>query len=147
LKDIEQEITPDFEILSSGDEVVRLVKPPITKLQLVRYAGASGDFNPLHTDDDTAREAGFQGVVAHGMLMMAFLAEAVTTWVPRKSFRRIKVRFKGVTKPGDVVTVIGRVSEKQVVEGQGLVICSIEAVDQNRDVKAVGTFEVTLPPS
>ena len=147
MKDIEQEITPDFEILSSGDEVVRLVKPPITKLQLVRYAGASGDFNPLHTDDDTAREAGFQGVVAHGMLMMAFLAEAVTTWVPRKSFRRIKVRFKGVTKPGDVVTVIGRVSEKQVVEGQGLVICSIEAVDQNRDVKAVGTFEVTLPPS
>ena len=146
MKDIEQEITPDFEILSSGDEVVRLVKPPITKLQLVRYAGASGDFNPLHTDDDTAREAGFQGVVAHGMLMMAFLAEAVTTWVPRKSFRRIKVRFKGVTKPGDVVTVIGRVSEKQVVEGQGLVICSIEAVDQNRDVKAVGTFEVTLPP-
>jgi acyl dehydratase len=146
LKDIEPAIMPDFRILSGGDEVVRLVKPPITKLQLVRYAGASGDFNPLHTDDEAGREAGFQGVVAHGMLMMAFIAEAVTTWVPRQSFRRIKVRFKGVTRPGDVVTVIGRVSEKQVVEGLGLVICSIEAVDQNRDVKAVGTFEITLPP-
>lgn len=146
MKDIEPAIMPDFRILSGGDEVVRLVKPPITKLQLVRYAGASGDFNPLHTDDEAGREAGFQGVVAHGMLMMAFIAEAVTTWVPRKGFKRIKVRFKGVTRPGDVVTVIGRVSEKQVVEGQGLVICSIEAVDQNRDVKAVGTFEITLPP-
>ena len=145
MKDIERAIVPSFNTLSSGDEVVRLVKQPITKLQLVRYAGASGDFNPLHTDDEAGREAGFQGVVAHGMLIMAFLAEAVTTWVPRPSFKRIKIRFKGVTLPGDVVTVVGRVSEKRVLEGQGLVTCSIEAMDQNRDVKAVGTFEVTLP--
>jgi acyl dehydratase len=145
LKDIQKPAAPDFQSLSAGDKVFHLVKPPVTKLQLVRYAGASGDFNPLHTDDEAAREAGFPGVVAHGMLVMAFLAEAVTTWVPRTSFKRIKVRFKGVTRPGDVVTVVGRVREKSVVGGQARVICSIEAVDQNRDVKAVGTFEVVLP--
>jgi acyl dehydratase len=79
------------------------------------------------------------------MLILAFVAEAVTTWVPRKCFKRMKVRLKGVTRPGDVVTVIGRVSEKQVLGEQGVVLCRIEAVDQNRDVKAVGTFEVVLP--
>lgn len=145
MKDLGQGTMPVFENLSPGDEVVRLVKAPITKVQLVRYAGASGDFNPLHTDDEAAREAGFHGVVAHGMLVMAFLAEAVTAWVPRTSFKRIKVRFKGVTRPGDVVTVVGRVKEKQVVEGQRWVTCTIEAVDQKRDVKATGTFDVTLP--
>jgi len=145
LKDLEQGIMPVFKDLLPGQEVVRLVKAPITKLQLVRYAGASGDFNPLHTDDEAAREAGFPGVVAHGMLIMGFLAEAVTAWVPRKSFKRIKVRFKGVSRPGDAITVIGRVSEKRVAEGEGWVICSIEAMDQIRDVKAVGTFEVVLP--
>lgn len=136
---------PSFTSITVGDEVVRLVKPPVTKLQLVRYAGASGDFNPLHTDDEAARQAGFEGVVAHGMLVMAFMAEAVTTWVPRACFTSIKVRFKGVTRPGEIITVRGRVSEKRAVDSEGLVVCTLEAADQNGDTKAAGTFTVALP--
>jgi len=136
---------PSFASISVGDEVVRLVKPPVTKLQLVRYAGASGDFNPLHTDDESARQAGFEGVVAHGMLVMAFMAEAVTTWVPKTHFTSIQVRFKGVTRPGDIITVKGRVSEKRARDSEGLVICTMEAADQKGDTKAAGTFKVTLP--
>lgn len=145
MKNLEQQTMPVFEDLSPGDEVLRIVKAPITKVQLVRYAGASGDFNPLHTDDEAARHAGFPGVVAHGMLIMAFLAEAVTTWLPRKLFKSIKVRFKGVTRPGDAITVIGRVREKRVVDREGRVVCDIEAMDQRKDVKAAGTFEIVLP--
>lgn len=145
MKETKRSSVPSFASVAVGDEVIRLVKPPVTKLQLVRYAGASGDFNPLHTDDETARHAGFEGVVAHGMLVMAFMAEAVTTWVPKACFTSIKVRFKGVTRPGEIITVRGRVSEKRAGENEGLVACTLEAADQDGDTKASGTFTVALP--
>jgi acyl dehydratase len=136
---------PDFKSIFPGDEVVRLVKPAVTKIQLVQYAGASGDFNPLHTDDETARQAGFDGVVAHGMLVMAFIAEAVTGWVPSKCFKSVNVRFKGITRPGDVITVTGKVKEKEATPAGGVVSCAVEAASQDGDVKAAGSFQVLLP--
>ena len=145
MKDTKGTVIPDFNSIAAGDEVVRLAKPPVTKVQLVRYAGASGDFNPLHTDDETARQSGFDGVVAHGMLVMAFMTEAVTAWVPRRCFKSVKVRFKGVTRPGDIITVSGRVTEKVTTDAGGVVRCNIEAAGQDGDVKAAGTFEVVLP--
>jgi acyl dehydratase len=131
--------------LNIGDEVVRLTKPPISKEQLVRYAGASGDFNPLHTDDETARKAGFDGVVAHGMLIMGFLTQAATTWMPKRFLKKINVRFKAVTRAGDTITVTMKVTEKQIEENVGRIVCSIEAVDQNKQVKANGTVEMRVP--
>jgi len=70
-----------FEDVKVGDAMPVLVKPPIIKLQHVMYAGASGDFNPLHTDDEFARAVGMKdGVISHGMLVMGFVAQAVTNW-------------------------------------------------------------------
>jgi len=136
---------PVFETLRVGDEVVNLLKPAITKDQLVRYAGASGDFNPLHTDDETAKASGFHGVIAHGMLVMGFLTQAVTTWIPKRLLRQIRVRFRGITRPGDRIVVTARIDEKRIEGSSGIVKCSIEAVDQNKDVKVSGTFEAVFP--
>src|ERR1700694_5319275 len=61
--------------LDRGSVLPDLRKAPITKMQLVKYAGASGDYNLIHTDDETARTVGLEGVIAHGMLSMAFLGE------------------------------------------------------------------------
>ena len=69
-----------FEDVQVGDELPVLVKGPIQQIQLTRYAGASGDFNPIHQDDEFARAAGMGGVFAHGMLSMGFVAQAVTDW-------------------------------------------------------------------
>jgi len=134
-----------FHDLRIGEEVVNLAKSPISKGQLVRYAGASGDFNPLHTDDETARKAGFDGVVAHGMLIMGFLTQAATTWMPKRFLKKINVRFKAVTRAGDTITVTMKVTEKQIQENIGRIVCSIEAVDQNMQVKAGGTVEMHVP--
>ena len=134
-----------FEQLKVGDEVVRLVKPAITKVQLVRYAGASGDFNPLHTDDEAARAAGLDGVVAQGMLLMAFMTEAVTSWVPKSWFKQIKTRFKSISRPGDILTISGFVNEKRIENDQGIVTCEIQVADESCDVKASGTFQVAFP--
>jgi len=131
--------------LMVGDEVGRLTKPPISKVQLVRYAGASGDFNPLHTDDEAARKAGFEGVIAHGMLIMGFFTQAITTWMPQRFLKKINVRFKEATRVGDSITVIARVMEKEITNRLGRMVCSIEAVDQNMQVKASGTVELEVP--
>src|SRR5439155_140570 len=72
-----------FEDVAVGDELPPLVKGPIAQIQLTRYAGASGDFNPIHQDDEFAKAAGMGGVFAHGMLSMGFGAQAVTDWATK----------------------------------------------------------------
>lgn len=136
---------PIFEDIKEGDVVINLMKPPVTKLQLIRYAGASGDFNPLHTDDEVGRAAGFDGVIAHGMLIMGIATQAVTDWIPKRFLKKIKVRFKDATRPGDVIKVTGHVTNKRIEGNKGIVACTLEAADQNHDVKMSGSFEVGLP--
>ena len=71
----------DTVSLNSGQELPPLEKPPVSKTQILRYAGASGDDNLIHTDVETARERGLDGVIAHGMLTMAEAVRVVTDWV------------------------------------------------------------------
>ncbi len=136
---------PIFEKLKEGDQVINFTKPPITREQLVRYAGASGDFNPLHFHDEVGKALGFDGPIAHGMLVMGFVAQAVTLWMPQRSLKKMKVRFKGATHPGDVITVTGWVKDKRIGNNKGVVTCTLEAADQNHDVKIFGSFEAALP--
>lgn len=77
---------------------------PITRTDLVRYAGASGDFNPLHHDPDFAAEAGLPDVMAHGMLSAGLLASALTDWFGPGSVLDYAVRFKSPVWPGDILT-------------------------------------------
>ena len=95
---------------SVGDRVGPLVKPAIDRIQLVRYAGASGDFNPIHVDEEFARAAGYKSVFAHGMLSMGFLGQLLTDAFGPTSVARLQVRFKAITWPGDVVTCHGEVT-------------------------------------
>lgn len=135
----------DFSILAPGDSLPSLVKEPVTKVQLVRYAGASGDFNPIHTDDVTARDAGLSGVIAQGMLIMGFVGQAITTWAPKRYLKRISVRFMNMTFPGDVITVGGTVAEKTSQADGMRIICDAVAKDQKGQVKLSGQFQLLIP--
>jgi len=75
--------------------------PPLTRTDLVRYAGASGDFNPLHHDHAFASAAGLPDVMAHGMLSAGLLASALTSWFGAGSVLRYAVRFLKPVWPGD----------------------------------------------
>ena len=135
----------DFNTLEVGDSLPSLKKEPVTRTQLVRYAGASGDFNPIHTDDEAARNAGLKGVIAHGPLIMGFMGQAIARWVPKRNLKRFKVRFMGMTFPGDVITISATVAEKTKT-GEGIkVICSAVAKDQNDEIKISGQFEAFMP--
>lgn len=95
----------NYESLRDGQQLEPLTKPPVTKVQLVKYAGASGDFNPLHTDDEFARKIGMDGVIAHGMLVMGFLGQYVMEISGDiAELSRFRMRFGAVTKPGDRIT-------------------------------------------
>jgi acyl dehydratase len=134
-----------FEDVQIGDEIPRLMKTPITHLQLVKYAGASGDFNPLHTDPKVGEAIGTGGIIAHGMLIMGFIGQMLSNYVGPQALRKFGVRFKGMTHLGDEITCTGTITEKYEENGEGRIAGEVWAADQKGDVKVTGTFVASLP--
>lgn len=133
------------EEVNAGDTIPALTKEPVTHLQLVRYAGASGDFNPLHTDPKVGEMIGTGGIIAHGMLIMGFVGQLLSDYLGPGVLRKFGVRFKGMTHLGDIITCTGKVTEKYEVDGETRIAGTVQATDQNGDVKVSGTFVAALP--
>ncbi|EFH87800.1 MaoC/PaaZ C-terminal domain-containing protein [Ktedonobacter racemifer] len=134
-----------FEDVQVGDEIPTLTKDSMTLQRLVRYAGASGDFNPLHTDPAVGEAVGTGGIIAHGMLIMGFVGQMLSDYVGPIALRKFNVRFKGMTHLGDTITCSGTVTEKNEVNGEAIIAGKVQAADQNGDIKVSGTFSATLP--
>ena len=134
-----------FEDVQIGDEIPKLVTAPVTHLQLVRYAGASGDFNPLHTDPKIGEMIGVGGIIAHGMLIMGFVGQMLSDYVGPQALKKFGVRFKGMTHLGDEITCTGTITQKYEENGEGRIAGKVQAADQNGDLKVTGTFVAALP--
>ncbi|HYE92431.1 MAG TPA: MaoC/PaaZ C-terminal domain-containing protein [Terriglobales bacterium] len=134
------------EDVTAGQALPQLVKGPIQQIQLTRYAGASGDFNPIHQDDEFAKAAGMGGVFGHGMLTMGFVAQCVTDWAGAGSVRKIGVRFQGLVRLKDVITckgtVVGTSSSK---DGVHLIDVELTAENQKGEKVVTGKATVALP--
>jgi acyl dehydratase len=118
------------------------VAETIERMDLVRYAGASGDFNPIHWNDEVARAVGLPGVIAHGMYSMGVAARMVTAWAgDPAAIKRLKVRFSTMIEPGQTLTVKGEVAE---VDG-GRVLVRFHAEDSKGEkVLSKGEAELEL---
>jgi acyl dehydratase len=145
-----------YKDVNVGTEMPSFTSDPITRTHLVRYAGASGDFNPLHHDNTFTALFGMPNVIAHGMLIMGITGRAITNWIPQKHLKKYKVRFSGMTDPMDLndaanttqratITVKGKVAKKWEEGGDKLIECEIESTDGNGNVKLTGTFVAALP--
>jgi acyl dehydratase len=134
-----------FEDVQAGSEIPQLVTAPVTHLQLVRYAGASGDFNPLHTDPQVGESIGTGGIIAHGMLIMGFVGRMLSDYFGPQPLRKFGVRFKGMTHLNDVITCSGTITRTYEEDGQGYIAGKVQAQDQNGEVKVSGTFTAALP--
>lgn len=130
--------------LEQGAELAPLTKDPITKVQLVKYAGASGDYNLIHTDDETARRAGLDGVIAHGMLSMGFLGDYLARIAGPANIRRLKVRFRQMVRPGDVLTCKGRVKAVYAQDGEPRAVLDLWVENQRGEAVTTGEGEVLL---
>ncbi len=134
-----------YEDVQVGDTIPKLVKSPVSHLQLVRYAGASGDFNPLHTDPKIGELIGVGGIIAHGMLIMGFVGQLLSDYVGPTTLRKFDVRFKGMTRLDDVITCTGTITEKYETDAEACIAGKVQATDQNGEVKVAGTFVAALP--
>ena len=128
-----------------GDELPPLVKGPIQQIQLTRYAGASGDFNPIHQDHEFAKAAGMGDVFAHGMLSMGFVGQCVTDWAGAGAVRKLGVRFAAIVRLKDVITCRGRVLSKSSKDDTHLVEVEIWAENQRGEKVVTGKAVVSLP--
>jgi acyl dehydratase len=133
------------EDVQIGDELPPLVKGPLAQIQLTRYAGASGDFNPIHQDAEFARAAGMGGVFAHGMLSMGFVAQALTDWAGAGTVQRLGVRFAALVRLKDTVTCRGRVLAKTSKDDRHLVDLEVWAENQRGEKVVTGRATLALP--
>ncbi len=97
--------------LQVGSELPALQLPPLSRLTLALYCGASGDHNPIHVDIDFARSAGQPDVFAHGMLSMAWLGRLLTHWVSQPAIRHFGVRFSAITHVGEAIRCTAQATE------------------------------------
>jgi acyl dehydratase len=117
----------------------------LTRSDLVRYAGASGDFNPMHTDEIAATGAGLPSVFGHGMFTMGMLGKALTDYVGVGSLRAYKVRFTKQTWPGETLTARIRVAKKYEEDGERRVDLECEVVNSDGEPKVSGVAVAALP--
>lgn len=134
-----------FQDVNIGDSIPDLVKAPITETQLVMYSGASGDFNPIHSVHSAGEKAGFGGIIAHGQLGMAFLGQLLTDWLGNSALTKMSVNFRGISKPGDVITCRGTITDKYSKEGKDYIDLEIAAKNQRGEVVISGTSTAFLP--
>ena len=134
-----------YQDVTVGDEVTPLVKEPTTR-QLVMWAGAVGDYMPIHYDKDFAQSRGLSGVIVHGQLIGAFLGQLMTDWIGgRGALRKLSCSYKGMNYPGEAVTCKGKVTKKYVQDGEHCVECSLWAENPKGEKTATGMAIVILP--
>jgi acyl dehydratase len=118
--------------IAVGDTYEAVVADDLTRTQIVQYAGASGDYNPLHTDEVFATKvAAYPTVFAHGMLTMGMTGRMVTDWVGDGRLTRFGVRFVRQVWPGDTLTATATVEAVREEDGTHLVDLVISTKNQH----------------
>lgn len=133
-----------FEDVNVGDTAPEL-SHTLTRTDLVQYAGASGDFNPMHHDEVKAKDAGLPSVFGHGMFSMGLLGRALTDWVGVGNLREFRVRFTKQTWPDDVLTAKITVKDKRKEDGDNLVDLDCELVNGDGVAVVAGSAVAALP--
>jgi acyl dehydratase len=131
-------MTLQASALTVGDEYRAVVVDDLSRTQIVQYAGASGDYNPLHSDEPFATEvAGYPGVFAHGMLTMGLTGRALTDWVGDGRLLEFGVRFTAQVWPGDTLTT--SVTVREIAERDGVPTAAFDVVTTNQRAEPVMT--------
>jgi hypothetical protein len=138
-----------WEEVEVGQEIPTLVKHPTT-VQLAKWAGASGDYNPIHYDKDFAIANHLPGPIVHGRLTFAFLSQLVTDWIGEEgTLKKIGVSFRGmhgpITHEGEDHISKGKVTQKYMKNGEHYIGLEIRAESPRGEVTTPGTAVVVLP--
>jgi len=132
--------------LSIGDRRELVLVDDLTRTQIVQYAGASGDYNPLHSDEVFAREvAGYPGVFAHGMLTMGMTGRLLTDWVGDGRLLTYGARFVKQVWPGDTLTAVAEVTAiGEEADGTPIADLAVSTTNQDGVTVLTGTASARL---
>ena len=133
-----------FEDVNEGDEAPVRVHT-LTRTDLVRYAGASGDYNPMHHDEILATKAGQPSVFGHGMFSMGLLGTAITDFVGPSALTHYQVRFNRQTWPGEELRTKVVVKAKREEDGKKLIDLECSLANAEGEVKVSGEATAALP--
>jgi acyl dehydratase len=133
-----------FDDVAEGDQAPEF-SHQLSRTDLVRYAGASGDFNPMHHDETQAQAAGLPSVFGHGMFTMGVLGKALTDYVGVGNLRLYKVRFTKQTWPGETLSTKITVQKKYDEHGEHRVDLECEVVNEQGEAKVSGVAVAALP--
>ena len=134
-----------WDEVTEGMELPPMVKNPTTQ-QLVKYAGASGDYYQIHYDKDFAQGTGLDGVILHGALKNAFLGQFMTDWMgPSGTLKRLACQYRGMDFPEQAITAKGTVTRKYREQGSNLVDCTIWLENPEGQKTTPGSATVALP--
>lgn len=136
---------PFFDDFTEGQELPSIPPELVTREKIIAYAGASGDYNPMHVDEVTNVAGGMGGVFAHGMFGTGLLGRLVTDALHDRPLRSFYVRCTKIVRPGDTLYCKARVARRWVEGGEGLVEFALEAVDQTGDVTHTGNAVAKVP--
>ena len=122
----------DKSKINVGDTHSEVVVEDLKRTQIVQYAGASGDYNPLHTDEIfTTQVAGYPSVFAHGMLSMGLTGTMLTNYVGDGALKKYGVRFTNQVWPGDTLTSTATIIDIREQDGEKVVDLQIQTTNQN----------------
>lgn len=127
-----------------GDELPGYVHESVTRTDLVKYAGASGDYNPMHHDETLATRVGMPSVFAHGMFSMGLLSNVLVAWAGPASVKRFDVQFRAITWPNDKITCTGKVKAKREEGGEKLVDVDLQCETKPGTRTIIGSATLAL---
>ena len=137
--------SPQFPEIAEGVILPQVIKH-ISQEDINRYAEASGDFNPIHVNEDFARKTPLGGTIAHGMLILAYISQMMTTAFGRSwlSSGKFRVRFKAPARPGDTITASGKIHTIEQEGNQTSANCSVLCQNQKGETVITGEASVRL---
>ncbi|MHA2009407.1 MAG: MaoC/PaaZ C-terminal domain-containing protein, partial [Promethearchaeota archaeon] len=121
-----------------GMELPELKTDPITRIQLVDYSSASGDYNLLHYDESYAKGTGLKGCIAHGMLQMGMIGSYILNWAKGGTLRNFKIRYSNPVNENDVLIFKGKVVKKYKENDEFLIEIDIMSKIQDDTITAQG---------
>jgi acyl dehydratase len=133
-----------YDDIKEGDTAPEF-RHELTRTDLVMYAGASGDFNPMHTDEVRAKAAGLPSVFGHGMFTAGILGKALTDFVGVGNLKLYKVRFTKQTWPGETLTTNVTVTKKYEEGREHRVDLECAVVNKGGEAKLTGVATAALP--
>jgi acyl dehydratase len=132
-------------MIEQGAEHSAVMIEKVDRNMFVRYAGASGDFNPIHYNEEYAKSAGYPTVFAQGMFTAGVLATFFTDWVGESNVRRFRTRFVGQVWPGEQIVCSGQVVKVYEQDGETRADCELKVTNADGQAKIDGDATCVVP--